>query len=126
MDACNDPLVEKVVIMASAQVGKALDVLTPIPTPDGWKPIGELVVGDWVFDEQGQPCQVILTTPHQVNRQCYRVTFTDHSEVVCDADHLWTVTDYKNGPYVQERTVCTSDIQKEYRLMWGGEGEVSV
>ena len=32
--------------------GKQLALDTPIPTPDGWKQMGELCVGDRVFDEQ--------------------------------------------------------------------------
>src|SRR3712207_7427623 len=34
------------------------DVDTPIPTPAGWKRMGDLVAGDRVFDEDGKPCTV--------------------------------------------------------------------
>ncbi|MEO5338714.1 MAG: phage terminase large subunit family protein [Magnetospirillum sp. WYHS-4] len=48
MDAVSDPMVETVVIMSSAQVGKALALDTPIPTPEGWTTMGNLRPGDRV------------------------------------------------------------------------------
>ena len=36
--------------------GKALDVRTLIPTPFGWKTMGDLIEGDVVFDDNGKPC----------------------------------------------------------------------
>ena len=36
--------------------GKALALDTPIATPSGWTTMGDLQVGDWVFDEEGKPC----------------------------------------------------------------------
>ena len=92
MDAISDPAVENVVVMSSSQVGKALAIDTPIPTPQGWKTMGELNPGDWVFDEYGQPCRVTFATNVMHNRPCYRVKFSDGSEIVADADHQWQVT----------------------------------
>ena len=67
---------------------KGLDVDTPIPTPDGWSPIGELEVGDVVFDMDGE--QVAVTAVSEVKvLPCYRVTFTDGEEIICDDDHRW-------------------------------------
>ena len=37
---------------------KALALDTPIPTPSGWTTMGELKVGQEVFDESGKPCTV--------------------------------------------------------------------
>ena len=36
MNAINDAKVKKVVFHCSSQIGKALDINTPIPTPSGW------------------------------------------------------------------------------------------
>lgn len=41
MDAFTQPGISKVVVKSCSQVGKALDVDTPIPTPDGWKRIAD-------------------------------------------------------------------------------------
>ena len=91
MDAVSDAAVETVVVMSSAQVGKALALDTPIPTPDGWKEMGDLQAGDTVFDETGSPCRVTFTTGVMVERPCFRVVFSDGSSVITDADHFWFV-----------------------------------
>ena len=39
--------------------GKQLDISTPIPTPDGFTCMGDLKVGDTVFDEHGRQCHVV-------------------------------------------------------------------
>lgn len=67
----------------------ALD--TPVPTPEGWSTMGALQVGDRVFDERGQPCNVIGKSPVHIGRRCYRVTFDDGSSIVADAEHPWPV-----------------------------------
>src|SRR3954469_22366853 len=41
--------------------GKLLDVNEEIPCPTGWAPLGDINVGDEVFDETGRVCNVIKT-----------------------------------------------------------------
>ncbi len=69
--------------------GKALDVDTPIPVPGGWKRMGDLVAGDFVFDHEGKPTRVNHAFPAMHDRTCYRVVFSDGTSVVADAEHLW-------------------------------------
>jgi ATP-dependent DNA helicase DinG len=69
--------------------GKALDIDTPIPTPSGWKRMGDLVAGDQVFDENGEVCNVVVAHEIQHERPCYEVRFDDGSAIVADAEHLW-------------------------------------
>lgn len=69
--------------------GKALALDTPLPTPTGWSSMGDIAVGDHVFDENGTPCRVTFATQVMLNRPCYRITFSDFTEIVADADHLW-------------------------------------
>src|SRR5437588_333538 len=38
--------------------GKALAADTPVPTPNGWRTMGELEPGDSVFDRDGHPTPV--------------------------------------------------------------------
>lgn len=71
--------------------GKALALDTPIATPFGWTTMGEIEVGDLVFDEEGWPCRVVYTSSIQHQRPCYRVTFSDGESITCDAEHLWQV-----------------------------------
>lgn len=68
--------------------GRALDPETPIPTPDGWRAMGQIQPGDKVFDEQGRIRYVVDRAEWQ-NRPCYRLTFSDGSEIIADAEHLW-------------------------------------
>ena len=76
--------------------GKALALDTPIPTPGGWRKMGELEPGDTVFDENGAPTQVVAATPPMLNRPCREVLFSDGAFAIADADHQWVTVD-KNG-----------------------------
>jgi replicative DNA helicase len=75
-------------------IGKGLTINTPIPTPYGWTTMGDVSVGDEVFDESGNVCRVTAVSP--INRiDCYRVTFSDGSSLVADKDHLWGVLRFR-------------------------------
>ncbi len=76
--------------------GKALALDTPVPTPLGWRTMGDLVPGDTVFDEAGAPTAVIAVTPPMLGRPCREVCFSDGTRVVADASHQWLTID-KNG-----------------------------
>lgn len=76
--------------------GKALDINTDIPTPTGFKKMGDLKVGDKVFDETGNPCNVIKATEIMYNHNCYKMTFSDNSEIIADEDHLWETDTWKS------------------------------
>lgn len=74
---------------------KALSLDTPIPTPSGWATMGDIEVGDEVFDETGTPCRVTYVTPIAHGRPCWRVTFSDGAQIVADGDHPWYVERWK-------------------------------
>jgi hypothetical protein len=78
-----------VLVAGATGSGKALALDTPIPTPGGWTTMGEIHVGDEVFDERGQPCVVVAATPVMHGRPCYEVEFSDGTVIVADAEHLW-------------------------------------
>jgi replicative DNA helicase len=80
-----------IILAARTSVGKALALDTPIPTPGGWTTMGELQVGDRVFDEAGRPCTVTYATPVQIERECYQVLFSDGERIIADKDHRWSV-----------------------------------
>jgi len=71
--------------------GKALALETPLPTPTGWTTMGEVEIGDWLFDETGQPCRATATTPVMLGNSCYRLEFSDRSSIIADGEHLWKV-----------------------------------
>jgi len=69
--------------------GKALALDTPIPTPSGWTSMGEVKVGDVLYDESGAPCAVTAATDVMHGRDCFTVRFNDGTRIVADADHRW-------------------------------------
>ena len=72
------------------QNGKALALDTEIPTPDGWKAMSEIHVGDYVFGRDGKPSRVVLES-EVFHKPMYRVTFDDDATVNASEDHVWTV-----------------------------------
>lgn len=124
---------QRKVLRAGRRLGKAIHVDTPIPTPDGWKKMGELQEGDRVFDETGKPCNVTFATEYQYNRRCYKVSFSDGSHLIADADHQWTVdtkasrkargraTNPQSGPI----TLTTQDMIDNLYVWAGDKYEVN-
>jgi len=76
--------------------GKALDINTPIPTINGWKNMEYIEVGDVLFDEKGNTCNVINTTEVMKDRPCYKITFSDGTEIIADEDHQWVTSTWKS------------------------------
>lgn len=77
------------VIAGGTGTGKALSTSTLIPTPSGMKYLGDIQVGDEVFDENSQPTKVTGYYPQEPGRECFEVSFSDGSSVVADAEHNW-------------------------------------
>jgi deoxycytidine triphosphate deaminase len=73
--------------------GKALALSTPVPTPSGWRTMGDIEPGDYVFDESGAPTLVVAATEPMIGRPCREVMFSDGQRVVADADHQWVTVD---------------------------------
>ena len=69
---------------------KALSLDTPIPTPDGWKTMGDISVGDFVFSHSGKPTMVIGES-EIFNKPMYEVEFEDGEIIKASSDHIWTV-----------------------------------
>lgn len=70
--------------------GKQECVETPIPTPNGWKRLGDIVAGDLVFDEYGKPCTVVQAHPITTPERAYKIKFSGGGESICNPEHLWT------------------------------------
>lgn len=70
--------------------GRAQPTFMPVLTPDGWRPIGDLRVGDLVVGSNGEPTPVLGVYP-QGERDIYRVTAQDGAWTLCCGEHLWTV-----------------------------------
>lgn len=70
---------------------KGLPLDTKIPTINGWTTMGEIKVGDKVFDRDGNPCAVIHKSEVHHN-PCYRIAFTNGDNIVADEDHRWLIS----------------------------------
>lgn len=70
--------------------GRAQPIFTNVLTPEGWRPIGDLQVGDLVIGSNGEPTPVLGVYP-QGEKDIYRVTAQDGSWTLCCGEHLWTV-----------------------------------
>jgi phage terminase large subunit-like protein len=73
----------------------ALDTL--LPTPTGWIKMADVAVGTVLFDEQGHPCHVTHVWPVVEETNAYRVTFSDRTMIVADAEHLWLTIARRHG-----------------------------
>jgi len=70
--------------------GRAQPLNRPVLTPDGFRPIGGLRVGDVVVGSSGEPTPVLGVYP-QGRRPVYRVRTQDGASTVCCGEHLWRV-----------------------------------
>lgn len=68
--------------------GKGASVDEVLPCPSGYIRMGDVKVGDTLFDQDGNTCTVNAVSPVS-NRKCYSVKFDDGSEIVADDVHRW-------------------------------------
>ncbi|WP_028653754.1 replicative DNA helicase [Nocardioides halotolerans] len=80
---------QMIIVAARPAVGKALALDTPLATPSGWTTMGEVQVGDQLYDAQGRPTTVVAATDVMTDRPCYELTFSDGSSIIADAQHQW-------------------------------------
>ena len=81
-----------VMLLAPPGSGKAHpnDTIIPVADERGYTTVGELRVGDMVFDAIGQPVEVKHLFP-QGKKRMYRVLLSNGSVVICNDEHLWAV-----------------------------------
>lgn len=84
---------KRTVVASCHGTGKALDVDTLIPTPDGHTRMGDLTVGSKVYGSDGSVVDVIATTGiHRADR--YRLTLLANgheTQIIASGDHIWPV-----------------------------------
>ena len=95
--------------------GRAQPVDTPVLTPDGYRPIGGLRVGDLVVGADGTPTPVLGVYP-QGRKAVYRVSTQDAASTLACAEHLWFVTTREDRRHGKPgRVVQTSDMVGDLR-----------
>lgn len=97
-----------------------------IPVPSGWTTNKEIQIGDKLFDDNGQICNVVS----KINKRqiCYRIIFSDESEVICGKDQLWKAESSKDRTRRHKLTDSFRTKRKEKRVTktnikhsWGPE-----
>lgn len=78
---------EKILVVGPPKSGKALRNDQPVLTPEGWKEIGALQLGDFVYGTNGLPVKVMGVHPQGVV-PLVEVSFRD-TTIVASVDHLW-------------------------------------
>lgn len=82
---------------------KGLPLHTLLPTPNGFTTMGHIQEGDIVFDQFGKQCKVVGKSQVKV-KDCYTITFDDTTQVTCDDEHLWKLSDGRTVP-IQELSI---------------------
>jgi hypothetical protein len=80
---------QRSVIWTFPECGKDVWVGTKIPTPGGWKIMGDLQKGDKVFDRHGKATNVTFASEVFTDHKCYELSFDDGSTIIAGEDHLW-------------------------------------
>ena len=94
--------------------GKMIDAETPIPTPNGWARLGDMHVGDELFDEAGRICH-ILEVFDGVPEKAYRLTFSDGTFIDACSEHQWVTWDH-----AARKSLCrsTTTFHQEFPTEW--------
>lgn len=106
---------ESLFIMGRGGTGKGLDINEVLPTPNGWIKMKDLKVGDELFDENGNICNVTYKSPIH-NIDCYKITFENGFEVIVDKDHKWfSKTEGERKHKVRDTKEMYNHMQKSNR-----------
>jgi len=88
---------------------KDLADTTPVLSGNrGWITHGELLVGDTVFNPDGDVVSVLAVTPRYHDSECYRLTFNTGEYIIAGAGHLWRLRD---------GSICTTKSMFYARLL---------
>lgn len=115
----------KRIFFGGARGGGKLSPLDSIVyTPFGPREMGDLKVGDTIFNPNGSPQKVIAIHPHK-NVKIYRMYFDDDSSLEVGEDHLWltwltsgSTTKVKDNEYLNDeqfgdgRIMTTTEVMK--------------
>jgi predicted phage terminase large subunit-like protein len=110
--------IDRLMIAMPPRTGKLLADSTPVITQQGWKPHGELRVGDVVFHPSGEPILVEAVSPKDVAD--YEVEFDTGEVVKCHGNHEWTVFDRSRNGYrtVETKWFLGTTNEGKQRKLW--------
>lgn len=104
---------KRVGLFVDMGLGKSVDNATPILTPDGMKTVGDIKVGDQLYDRKGRPTNVLAVYPHK-NKRAFKVTLKDgRSFIACD-EHLVPFYSYSKAVRIQNKPL--GDMLDDYKI----------
>lgn len=113
---------EKLAGILSPGTGKCEPVSTELPTPDGYKLMGDIIPGDRVFGRDGKIYNVLKVFPQGV-KEIYQITFSDGRKCKCGKEHLWTILT-GNKLFHKEITISTEDMLHRWKVYDNHNGSV--
>jgi hypothetical protein len=105
---------KRMIIWSHPESGKGLHLDTKIPTPEGYKKISDLKVGDSIFGEDGKVCKITFIS-NISHRQGYKITWNDGSVTTADDVHRWKSREIGTEDW---KTVDTQHIVDSGHLGW--------
>jgi phosphate starvation-inducible PhoH-like protein len=89
--------------------GRAQPLTAGVLTPDGFRSIGTVRVGDLVIGSNGQPTPVLGVYP-QGPREVFRVRTQDGASTLACGEHLWQVRTHSDKRRGKHRVVQTREM----------------
>jgi hypothetical protein len=97
-------------IAGASGSGKLLHASTSIPLASGgFTTMGDIKVGDRIFDENGNPCNVTHVYDFVTPETAYRMVFDDGAEVVAGGPHKWRTHDFAYRQAMQQLRARTDE-----------------
>ena len=90
------------------RVGKLISDDTDVLTTGGWKKHGDLRVGDFVYNRNGNPIKIIQVHPKDCANK--RVFFTNGVYIDCHENHEWIVIDKTD---MKEKILETKAVRED-------------
>lgn len=105
-------------LTGSTGSGKNLSLNSLVLTDKGIKEIGEIKVGDTLFDPEGKPTKVTHLHPIITPEKAYELTFSNGEKIIVDGEHLWE-TETRNARV--SRFNAVNKESKRQRKYWFSE-----
>jgi len=107
-------------IEMARKAGKAEWVENLLPTPDGFRRMGDIQPGDLVFGSDGRPVRVKAVTEIMTGLECMALSVATGERFIVAADHLWPVNQRVCAR--NQRRPWTVDDDSALRAAWESGG----
>lgn len=116
-----NPKTNMIMVDGVAGSAKAQPLSERIPTPNGWKTMGDLKVGDTVFSVDGLETLITGIFPQGI-KKINKVSFSDGTFTRCCDDHLWNTSTYNdrnkwNYKRINGKKMATTKIDPIYKTV---------